>query len=98
MPLQPFGHWPLFRYLNPIHSQQDFLHGGSVRRKAATYTQDNIIANIHAFNRILTTNTVFERAKTFFLLDRVAPVIGKVALKELKRKVFLCVYGQLVLS
>jgi hypothetical protein len=32
-PLQPFvGLWPHFQYLNPIHSRQDSLDGGSARR------------------------------------------------------------------
>jgi hypothetical protein len=38
MLLQPFvGPWPLFQFLDP----QDSLDGGSVHRKAATYTQNN---------------------------------------------------------
>jgi hypothetical protein len=42
MALQPFfGPWPLFQFLNPIHSRQDSLNGVSARRKAATYTQNN---------------------------------------------------------
>jgi hypothetical protein len=32
-----FGPWPLFEFLNPIHSRQGSLDGGSARRKAATY-------------------------------------------------------------
>jgi hypothetical protein len=40
--LQPFVvPWPLFQFLNPIHSQQDSLDGGSVRQKASTYTQND---------------------------------------------------------
>jgi hypothetical protein len=43
MALQPFvGRLPLFQFLNPIHSRQDSLDEGSVRRKATTYTQNNI--------------------------------------------------------
>jgi hypothetical protein len=43
MALQPFvGPWPLFQFLKPIHSRQDSLDRGSGRRKAATYTQNNI--------------------------------------------------------
>jgi hypothetical protein len=39
--LQPFvGPWPLFQFLNPIHSRQDFLDAESGRRKAAIYTQN----------------------------------------------------------
>jgi hypothetical protein len=40
MAVQPFGPWPIFQFLNPIHSQWDSLDGGSDRRKAATYTQN----------------------------------------------------------
>jgi hypothetical protein len=39
--LQPLGSWSLFQFLNPIHNRQDCLDGGSARRKAATYTQNN---------------------------------------------------------
>jgi hypothetical protein len=39
MTLQPFvGPWPLFQFLDPIHSRNDSLDGGPVCRKAATYT------------------------------------------------------------
>jgi hypothetical protein len=41
MDLQPFGPLPLFRFLNPIHSRWNSLHGGSARRKAATCTQND---------------------------------------------------------
>jgi hypothetical protein len=41
MPQQPFGLRPLFQFPNPIHSRKDSLDGGSARRKAATYTQNN---------------------------------------------------------
>jgi hypothetical protein len=34
------GHF--FQFLNPIHSRFDSLGGESARRKAATYTQNNI--------------------------------------------------------
>jgi hypothetical protein len=30
-----------FQFLNPVHSRQYSLDGGSARRKAATYTQDS---------------------------------------------------------
>jgi hypothetical protein len=41
MALQSFvGPWPLFQFLNPTHSRQDSLDGGTVLRKAATYTQN----------------------------------------------------------
>jgi hypothetical protein len=32
--------WKLFQVLNPIHSRQNSVDGGSARRKAATYTQN----------------------------------------------------------
>jgi hypothetical protein len=42
MAVQPFvGPWPLFQFLDPIHSRQDSLDGGSYRCKASTYTQNN---------------------------------------------------------
>jgi hypothetical protein len=35
--VQPFvGPWPLFQFLDPIHSRSVVLDGGSARRKAAT--------------------------------------------------------------
>jgi hypothetical protein len=41
MVLQPFvGPWPLFQFLDPIHSRQVSLDGGSARRKASTYTHN----------------------------------------------------------
>jgi hypothetical protein len=63
MALRPFEPWPLFQFLNPIHSRQDSLDGGSARRKAATYTETSM-------------SRVFERAKTVHAFDRVATVIG----------------------
>jgi hypothetical protein len=40
--LQPFvGYWPLFYFLNPIHSRYDTLDGGSALCKASTYIQEN---------------------------------------------------------
>jgi hypothetical protein len=42
MAQQPFMElWPLFQFLDPIHSRQDPLDGGSARRKASTHTQNN---------------------------------------------------------
>jgi hypothetical protein len=42
MALQPFVEpWPLFQFIDPIHSRWDSLDGGSTRRKAATRTQNN---------------------------------------------------------
>jgi hypothetical protein len=41
MALQPFfGPWPLFQFLDLLHSRLDSLDGGSARRKAATCTQN----------------------------------------------------------
>jgi hypothetical protein len=41
MALQPFVvPLPIFQFLDPIHSRQDSLDGGSVRCKTATYTQN----------------------------------------------------------
>jgi hypothetical protein len=34
--------WSLFHFLNPLHSRWDYLDGGSARRKAAAYTENNI--------------------------------------------------------
>jgi hypothetical protein len=78
MALQPFfGPWPLFQFLDPLHSRLDFLDGGSARRKAhsTTRTNNNCAHNtdIHALNGI----PAFERAKTVHALDRVATVIGR---------------------
>jgi hypothetical protein len=51
MAVQPFiGPWPPFHFLDPVHSQQDSLDGGSDRRNAATCTQNNT-------NRINAHNT-----------------------------------------
>jgi hypothetical protein len=42
--LEPFvGPWPLFQFLNPIHSWKASLDGGLARRKAATYAQNAVI-------------------------------------------------------
>jgi hypothetical protein len=42
MALQPVvGPWPLFEFLDPIHSRYDSSDGGSARRKAYTYSQNN---------------------------------------------------------
>jgi hypothetical protein len=39
MALQSFGlALAVFQFLNPIHTPQDSLDGGSARRKAVTYT------------------------------------------------------------
>jgi hypothetical protein len=56
MILQPFvGPWPLFQFLNPIHSRQDSLDGGSARRKASTLYKTNAHNTyIHALSGIRT--------------------------------------------
>jgi hypothetical protein len=42
MALQPFvGTWPLFEFLDPIHSRYDSLDAGSTHRKASICTQKN---------------------------------------------------------
>jgi hypothetical protein len=42
MALRPFvGTWPVFQFLEPIHSLSESFDGGSARRKASTYTQNN---------------------------------------------------------
>lgn len=35
------GHWSIFQVPNLLHSQKDSLHEGSVRSKAAMYTQNS---------------------------------------------------------
>jgi hypothetical protein len=43
MALQPFdGPWPLFQFLNPIHSREDTLDEGSDRRNTNIYTLSGI--------------------------------------------------------
>jgi hypothetical protein len=43
MALQRFvGPWPLFQFIDLLHSRQDSLDGVSTRRKAAAYKQDSI--------------------------------------------------------
>jgi hypothetical protein len=44
-----FGPWPLFQFLDPIHSRYYSLDGGSARRKASTYTQNNKTHTIFVF-------------------------------------------------
>jgi hypothetical protein len=64
-----------FLFLNFIHSWQDSLDGGSARRKAASYTQNNTqTQNKRTQTSML--RVAFERAKTFHALDRAATVIG----------------------
>jgi hypothetical protein len=56
------------------------MDGGAVRRKAATYTrqlkQNKIIETSMPRVEFEPTIQVFERAKTFYALDRAATVIG----------------------
>jgi hypothetical protein len=79
MALQPFVElWPIFQFLDPVHSQSDSLDGGSARRKAATYTQNN--TNAHTDNQchrveFEPTIPAFELLKTVHALDRAATVI-----------------------
>jgi hypothetical protein len=62
MALQPFvGPWPLFQFLDLLHSRKDSLSGGSARRKTATCTQDSTDieythTDIHASSGIRTHN------------------------------------------
>jgi hypothetical protein len=50
MTLQPsVGPWLLFQFLDLIHSRYDSLDGGSARRKASTYTEQNK-HRINAYN------------------------------------------------
>jgi hypothetical protein len=66
----PCAPWPLFQFLNPKHSRQDSLDGGSASRKAATYTQISM-------PRVGLEPTIpaFERAKTVHALGRAAIMI-----------------------
>jgi hypothetical protein len=64
MDLQPsVGPWPLYQFLNPILSRQDFLDEGSARRKAFTYTQKETkrinahSTDIHAMSQFWTQDT-----------------------------------------
>lgn len=71
MVLEPFlGPSPLFQFLVSIHSRQDSLVGGSVSRKAYTYTQN---ANKHRFEHMI---LAVERVKRLHASDRVTTMIG----------------------
>jgi hypothetical protein len=81
--LQPFcwGPWPLLHYISAIHSRQSFLDGGSARRKASIYTQDNINrmitqTDINALSRFRTQDSSMKRNKAVHTLDSAATVIG----------------------
>jgi hypothetical protein len=59
MTLQSFvGPWPLFQFLNSVHSRLDSLDGGPARRKAAIYTPNNTnrinAQNIYALSGVRT--------------------------------------------
>jgi hypothetical protein len=75
MALQSFGPWTLFQFLNPIHSRQDSLEGGSARRKAATYIQNKRRQTSMPRVEFEPTIPVLKRAKTVHALDRAATVI-----------------------
>jgi hypothetical protein len=73
-----------FSVFNPIQSRQESLDGGSVRRKAAPYTQ----IEQHKQNKRIQTSmswvgfeptiSASERTKTVHALDREATVTGGV--------------------
>jgi hypothetical protein len=46
--LQPLWTLAVFQCLNPIHSRNNCLDGGSVRRKSSTYSQKNTTHKINA--------------------------------------------------
>jgi hypothetical protein len=72
MALQPFvGPWPLFQFLEPIHSRQDSLDGDQpISRPLPTH--------IITQTQNKRTQTAFERAKTVHALDLAATVIGQI--------------------
>jgi hypothetical protein len=77
MPLQPsVGPRPLLQFLDPIHSRQDSLDGGSARRKAATYTQNKRTQTSMPLVGFEPTIPALERAKTVHALELAATVIG----------------------
>jgi hypothetical protein len=69
MPLLPFVvPWLLFQFLYPIHNRHDFLDDVWSRRKAATYTQNNINRewmhiDIHALCGIRTHDSTFRTSE-----------------------------------
>jgi hypothetical protein len=82
------GAWPLYQFLDPIHSREDSLDGGSAHCKAATYIQNNT-NRINAQTsmpgvRFEPTIPAFEREKTVHALDDAATVIGAYAIKLAK--------------
>jgi hypothetical protein len=83
MALQPFGPRPHAQFSNSIHSRLDSLDGGSVYRKAATYTQNNTNTIMPRVGLELTI-PVLQRAKTVHALDRAATVINLILFFSLK--------------
>jgi hypothetical protein len=81
--IQPFiGRWPLFQFLNlytvgRIHWTGDQPVARPLPTHRTTQTQNK--RKERAMSRVVfePTTTVFERAKTFHVLDRVAAVVGK---------------------
>jgi hypothetical protein len=68
--------WPLFQFLDPIHSRQDSLDGESARR---THTEKHRVnahnTDIHTLSGVR-AHDPFERAKTVHALEHEATVIG----------------------
>jgi uncharacterized protein YraI len=85
---QPFvGPCPLFQFLDLIHSRYGSLDGGSARRKAYTYTQNN--TNAESRHKIQTSMPCVGFESTIPALDqaafdRVATVIGRKQIISLK--------------
>jgi hypothetical protein len=70
--------WPLYRFLNSIHSRQDPLDGRSARRKAATYIKNT--TNTQTFMPRVGFEPkipVFVWPKPAHALDRAATLLGK---------------------
>jgi hypothetical protein len=79
--LQPFGSWPRFQFLNPIHSRQDSLDGDQpIARPLPTYktTQTRNKRTQISILRVEfePTMPVFEGAKTVRALDHTATVMS----------------------
>jgi hypothetical protein len=77
MAVQPFGPWPLFQFLDPIHSRQTLWTGHqTVARPLPTHrktqTQNKRTQTSMARVGFEPTTTVFGRAKTVHGLDRAA--------------------------
>jgi hypothetical protein len=81
MALQPFGPWPLFQFLNRIHSRYDSWTGDQpvvrplpTHRTAQTQTKRTQTSMPRV--GFEPTIPVFKRAKTVHALDRAVTVIG----------------------